>query len=75
MFLIPAVFHVAASLIFPPFSPSTQFAAADVVAESDDGIERGAALARDRMHINLPNSSLLSTDNSASPMLRPFINS
>ena len=32
----------------------------DVVPVSDDGIERGAALARYRMHIDLPTTSLLS---------------
>ncbi len=46
--------------------------ATDVCAETEDGIERGAALARDRMHINLPNTSLLSNDQTASPMLQPF---
>lgn len=75
MFLVPALFYDAGSLIYAPRSPSARFASADAIAESDDGIERGAALARDRMHINLPNTSLFSSDNSATPMLRPFINS
>jgi hypothetical protein len=52
--------------------PSSHFPATDVFAETDDGIERGAALARDRMHINLPNTSLLSNDQTASPMLQAF---
>ncbi len=46
--------------ITPPLSSRFHVIILDLVPVSDDGIERGAALARYRMHIDLPTTSLLS---------------
>lgn len=52
--------HINDQRSIPLLSPRFPVIILDIVPVSDDGIERGAALARYRMHIDLPTTSLLS---------------